>query len=118
MGNNLEKGKEGEQLATQFLMEKGYQILTNNYRYKRGEIDLIALHEHFLVFVEVKLRRDITFGYPEEAVDTQKAKRIIQTAEQYILQHNWQGDIRFDIIAIVQSTLGEREISHFEDAFY
>ena len=118
MGNNLEKGREGEQLAAQFLREKGYQILTYNYRYKRGEIDLIALQGVLLVFVEVKLRKNTTFGYPEEAVDAQKAKRIIQTAEQYILQHNWQGDIRFDIIAIVQSAPSKKVISHFEDDFY
>jgi putative endonuclease len=111
------KGKQGEKLAANFLISHGYEILRENYRHKRGEIDLIAKKNDLLVFVEVKSKARDRYGFPEEAVNSKKEEMIITTADQYLFEEDWQGSIRFDIISI----LGEGDdirIAHFEDAFY
>lgn len=111
-----EAGKKGEALAAQYLEDKGYQIRDRNYRYRRAEIDLIAQKDNLLVFVEVKARSGTAFGYPEDFVDEKQASRIISAADQYIRHINWNGGIRFDIIAVMMQT--KLNIHHFEDAFY
>ncbi|MFY0607894.1 MAG: YraN family protein [Cyclobacteriaceae bacterium] len=108
------KGKYGEDLAVSFLEKKGFEIVERNYRHARGEIDLIGILENkLLVFFEVKLRKGIAFGEPESFVSEAQQRLIIQVAEDYIYAINWQRDIRFDIISIIQD-----EIVHLEDAFY
>lgn len=114
--NTRNTGREGEDLATQFLQEKGYAIKERNYRYKRCEIDIIAMKDQKLVFVEVKSRGSNTFGYPESFVDEKQAERIMEAADEYIYQCGWQKGVRFDIISI--ETGKEPEITHFKDAFY
>ena len=117
MSDKIEKGKAGEDLAARFLLEKGYQILARNYRFKRSEIDLIAQKDNCLVFVEVKWRSTDAFGYPEEFVNEKKAAKILEGADQYIYEANWNGNIRFDIVAIRQIN-GQTEVVQIEDAFY
>lgn len=115
MKNHIEKGRLGEKIALDYLKSKGYRILETNYRYKRSEIDIIALHGGVLVFLEVKARSSLEFGYPESAVDRRKTRMILKVADRYIDQKCWDKEIRFDIIAIV---LGQPpEIEHLEDAF-
>ncbi len=111
-----ERGRHGETLAEFFLTNKGYQILEKNYRYQRAEIDLIALTSSTLIFIEVKLRKNSLFGYPEEFVNHKKVQLIKSAAENYIFEKNWQYDIRFDIISI-EMTFPAHEILHLEDAF-
>ena len=111
--NTTTSGKQGEAQAEEYLKQKGYEILERNYRYKRAEIDLIALQGNTLVFVEVKFRSNDYFGYPEEAVTIKKQQHIIHAADQYIHEKNWLQPIRFDIIALLNKT----ELRHFEDAF-
>jgi putative endonuclease len=106
-----ELGKEGEAMARQHLESKGYTFIEQNYRYKRGEIDLIMQKEGTLVFVEVKRRSGSAFGYPEEMVSESQAAKLLETAEAYLEACGHQGPIRFDIVAI----LG-KQIRHFEDA--
>jgi putative endonuclease len=113
MLNKTEIGREGEAKAEMFLIDKGYTIIARNYRYKRSEIDLIVLKENWLVFVEVKLRTSKAFGFPEESVNATKRKKILEGAAQYLQETNWQGNVRYDIVAIHKN-----EIEHFEDAFY
>lgn len=117
MSDKIEKGKAGEDLAARFLLEKGYQILARNYRFKRSEIDIIAKKDNCLVFVEVKWRSTDAFGYPEEFVNEKKAAKILEGADQYIYEANWNGNIRFDIVAIRQIN-GQTEVVQIEDAFY
>jgi putative endonuclease len=110
------KGKIGEAMAETFLKKKGIEILEKNYRYGRGEIDLIGLKDNrLLIFVEVKYRKNDQFGQPESFVSTSQQQLIMATAEEYIHGINWQKDIRFDIVAIDEST---GELTHLEDAFY
>jgi putative endonuclease len=117
VSDKIEKGKAGEDLAARFLLEKGYQILARNYRFKRSEIDIIAQKDNCLVFVEVKWRSTDAFGYPEEFVNEKKAAKILEGADQYIYEANWNGNIRFDIVAIRQIN-GQTEVVQIEDAFY
>ncbi|MCC5944182.1 MAG: YraN family protein [Bernardetiaceae bacterium] len=107
-----------ENLALEYLLNKGYQLLERNYRYKRSEIDIIASKEDVLVFIEVKFRRSDAFGMPEESVSDAQAERILEAAEDFIENRlPSQDDIRFDIIAILKRQ-NQIEIKHFEDAFY
>ncbi len=117
MSDKIKKGKEGEELAANFLKEKGYEIIERNYRHKRSEIDLIVKKNNWLVFVEVKYRTSDAFGYPEEFVDYKKVKNILTGAEEYTYIIDWRGNVRYDIVA-VRNINGELEIKHIEDAFY
>ena len=117
MSDKIKKGKEGETLASEFLVEKGFEIIARNYRHKRSEIDLIVKKNNWLIFVEVKMRSSDAYGYPEDFVDYKKAKNIIDGAEEYTYQENWQGNVRYDIISI-RDQHDKKEIVHIEDAFY
>ncbi|MEM6525288.1 MAG: YraN family protein [Bacteroidota bacterium] len=115
--NNAELGKEGERLAASYLEKNGYRVLASNWRFKRSEIDLICQKGNLLVFVEVKTKSYVAFGQPEDSVDEKKAAKVIEGAEEYIFQNNWNQDIRFDIISIVING-DQQKLLHLEDAFY
>ncbi len=108
-------GRKGEMIAAAYLAQHGYQVVARNYRAGRGEIDIITTKDDLLVFVEVKTRSSNQHGYPEEAVSKEKINMVNQTAQAYIEEHNWQKDIRFDILSIELDD--PYTISHFEDAF-
>jgi putative endonuclease len=111
-------GQAGEDAAAAHLLTQGYTIARRNYRYRRAEVDLIARRgEDLLVFVEVKARSSAQFGHAEEFVTERKRQLFRLAAEQYQEETNWQGDIRFDIIALLRTADGFR-LEHFEDAFY
>ena len=114
--SNKKIGEWGERLAAEFLIKKGYEVIEKNYRFSHGEIDLIVRREELLVFVEVKARSRPYYGYPEEAVNHYKIKIITNVAEEYIFKTDWQGGVRYDIIAITGKEAPE--IRHFEDAFH
>ena len=114
MQKTAKTGENGEILAQEFLKTKGYSILFTNWRHKHSEIDIIAQDGKVAVFVEVKTRNNAAFGNPEDFVDKNKMKKMHQAADAYIEQFDWQGELRFDIIAIEKNNV----ITHFEDAFY
>ena len=94
-------GKEGEDRAAQFLMKEGYRIIERNYRTRSGEIDLIALHDGAVVFIEVKTRTSNAFGAPELAVNPRKQQRMVKAALGYIKYNKLhQIPCRFDVVAI------------------
>jgi putative endonuclease len=117
MSDKIKKGREAEDMAANYLQLQGYEIVERNFRYKRSEIDLIAKKDNWQIFVEVKMRSSEAFGYPEEFVDYQKRKNVIFGAEHYTYENNYNGNVRFDVIAIIIKN-GVLEIKHFEDAFY
>ncbi|RKU28282.1 YraN family protein [Candidatus Poribacteria bacterium] len=93
--------KIGEKLAVEHLKTQGYQILAQNYRFHRGEIDIIAKYEKRIVFVEVKTRRSLKYGVPQSAVTKQKQRQISKIALAYLQTHNLMDTpCRFDVIAI------------------
>ncbi|HEX8350507.1 MAG TPA: YraN family protein [Hymenobacter sp.] len=111
-------GNAGEAAAVDYFLAHGFEIASRNYRYRRAEVDLIVRRTtQLLVFVEVKTRSTVKFGYPEEFVTERKRHLFRLAAEQYQEETNWQGDIRFDILALTQMAAGFR-IEHFEDAFW
>ena len=104
-------------MAARFLIDKGFEIVERNYRHKRSEIDLIVKKDNWLIFVEVKLRSSDAYGYPEDFVGYKKAKNIVDGAEQYTYDKNWQGNVRYDIVSI-RLQQDQTEIIQIEDAFY
>ena len=113
-----EIGRFGESLAAEFLIQKGFEIIELNWRYRRAEIDIIAKDDHVLVFVEVKTRSSDFFGPPEDFVSKKKINFISQAASAYMetVQHSWI--IRFDIISIIIRDSEIPVIKHIEDAFF
>jgi putative endonuclease len=109
----MQTGNAGEAAAAEYLAGKGYEIVERNYRYSRAEVDLIVRKDNWLVFVEVKTRSRADFGFPEDFVDRAKEELILMAAENYIYKINWEGNVRYDIISILN-----KDIVHFEDAFY
>lgn len=112
-----EQGLKGEALARHFLRQSGYELLEQNWRFKKYEIDIIAKKQQTIVFVEVKTRKSNTFGEPELFVTRQKQKFLIAAAHQYILQNNIELNSRFDIVGVIL-TENNHAVKHLEAAFY
>ncbi len=113
-------GDEGEELAVELLESKGYKIVKRNYRYGKGEIDIIAEdpNEEGLVFVEVKSRKNLEFGLPEEAITKNKIKQLKRIAELYLYENDIKEILcRFDVIAILMLPGQKPEINHLVNAF-
>lgn len=115
--NTRRRGTDGESIAVDYLEKKGYRILQRNYRFHRGEIDIVARDEDQFVFVEVKSRRSDSYGEPEDAITTRKHKQLCKIAQGYMLRNNIEEkDCRFDVISIKYT--GEVPvILHLIDAF-
>lgn len=112
-----ELGRRGEALACHYLERKGYRILARRFRYGRAEIDIIAQKGSLLVFLEVKTRRDHHFGYPEEAINESKRKKLKRVAAGFIGQSKKKfEEYRFDILSIIYKSERDYEIYHFENA--
>ena len=108
---------EAETLAANFLEERGMRIIERNYRFERGEIDIIAEDGDELVFVEVKARRSNAFGEPEDAVTPEKEEQIKKVAEGYLFERQIEDrPCRFDVVA-VSVVNGKQTITHLPNAF-
>ena len=120
MGKNNLSGAWGEAIAAQHLKKKHYKIVSTGYRSRFGEIDLIVENKQYLVFVEVKLRKNGDFASAREYVNRGKQDRIRVTASMYLSQNPTKLQPRFDVVEIYAPD-GERtikpEITHLEDAF-
>lgn len=119
---NISLGKKGEEIAKKHFEDKGYELISQNHRYERAEIDLIFKLENTktLVFVEVKTRRTKMFGEPEESVTEAKQHQLIKSAEGFLMNNEIYNDYekRFDVVAISISIKGKEEyINHIENAF-
>lgn len=117
--SRLNIAKIGESLAAKHLKARGYRILAQNYRARRGEIDLIARDGEFIVFVEVKTRRSLKFGLPQAAVTLQKQRQISKVALAYLQAQNLMDTpCRFDVIAIhLSPQLELLRLEQIESAF-
>jgi len=109
-------GPRGEEAGERFLINRGYRILDRNYRAPCGEIDLIALDEKTVVFIEVKTRRSRRFGEPFEAVHPRKRKRITGAALYYLKRYRVPPPCRFDVISVYEVD-GRTLIQQMRDAF-
>ena len=112
--NNRQKGNRGEDLAASYLRDQGLAILERNYRCARGEIDLIAEREGYLVFIEAKYRKNSGAGYPEEAGDERKRQALGRAARAYLAQNGLlEKPCRFDVVSVS----GDR-VRVIENAFW
>lgn len=117
MAQHNELGKFGEQLATDFLLGNGYEILERNYIFEKAEIDIIAKINNIMVCVEVKTRNSDFFGDPQEFVSAGKIKNVVKAMNAYIIENDIDLESRFDIIAVLKNKTTQ-ELKHYENAFY
>ena len=116
MAQHNELGKKGEQIAIDFLIEKGYKILDQNWRYLKAEVDIIAQKETVLAVVEVKTRSSDSFGNPQDFVNPKKIKLLVSAMNEYVIRKDLDVEVRFDIIAILKKN-NQFKIEHLKDAF-
>ncbi|WP_136482473.1 YraN family protein [Cognatitamlana onchidii] len=117
MAHHNELGKKGEQLAVDFLSEKGYHIVKRNYRFEKAEVDIIAQKDDILAIIEVKTRSTLDYGNPQDFVKPKQIKNLVKAVDAYITSNNLDLEVRFDIIAIIKSET-RYDIEHLENAFY
>lgn len=118
--NTRLSGRWGEALAAEYLRKKKYRIVSMGYSCRMGEIDIIAETEKYIVFVEVKTRKDDSHGSPREFVSSHKISKIRITAELWLQNHETGLQPRFDVIEVLapEGTKTEKPIiNHLEDAF-
>ena len=116
--SNYSLGKTGEEIALKHLKKKKYEIVQRNFRFFKGEIDIIALDKKELVFIEVKTRKSKVFGLPEEAVTKQKQQQIRRIAQGFIAKKNIQNTkCRFDVLSVLFTENGKFDINHIKNAF-
>lgn len=108
----------GEEAAARFLERRGYEILERNWKCNAGEVDIIAKDDDWLVFVEVKTRRNTDQGFPNEAVTERKRERFEKIAIAYLTERNYVDlPIRFDIVSLVVIGKDKAMIRHHINAF-
>lgn len=109
------KGQQAEVAACAYLQQQGLKLVAKNYRSKAGEIDLIMRDERYLIFVEVRYREQHHYGSGVESITADKCKKLLKTAEYYLLQHRLVDKVpcRFDVIAISR----QAQITWIKDAF-
>ncbi len=116
MSYNLDLGKQGEDLAQDYLLANGYRLVERNWRWHHHEIDLIVCDDVYMVFVEVKTRIRTLFGEPEVFVTREKQSKIIRAANAYMLKAQCPKDARFDIVSVVLE--GEQPlVKHLPNAY-
>ena len=110
-------GNEGENRAAAYLEEKGFEIIERNWRTNRGEIDIIAVKNDILAFVEVKSLPNGTLDMIQRELNYQKRQRIIKTSKRFLLKHREYNNsyVRFDVIVIDMP--GLEPVYHIENAF-
>ena len=116
MAEHNDFGKEGEDLAVDFLQKSGYKIVARNFRYLKAEVDIIARKKNVLAVIEVKTRSTPDFGDPQNFVKQKQINLLIKAVDFFVNEHKLDVDVRFDIVAIIRNKAGTR-IEHLEDAF-
>jgi putative endonuclease len=113
------KGRYYEALALRYLKAQGLRLVQKNYRCTSGEIDLIMLDKHTLIFVEVRFREDEDFGTAIETIDRRKQQKVVRAAQHYLLLNGIYNShqCRFDVIGITKKN-NDIEFSWLANAFY
>lgn len=100
MAKHNETGRLGEDLAHEWLLAQGFELLHRNWKYSYYELDAIASKEGVLHFIEVKTRTTDTYGHPEEDVTAKKLKRLMNAGEEYLAQNPEWKRVQYDILSI------------------
>ena len=111
-------GDKYEDQTASYLIASGYKILEQNWRWKRAEIDIIAMKDGVMIFVEVKSRSYDYYGDAALAVDSNQQNRLADAATAYMIERQYEGELRFDIVSFVKQKTGEWKMEHYEDAFF
>ena len=115
---NKRIGEIGEEFATHYLLDAGVDVLDRNWRCAAGEADIIAIEEGTLVFIEVKTRRNVSAGFPEESVTRVKRRRYETIAAYYLSQSDPPSmRVRFDVISILLTADWRAFLKHHRDVF-
>lgn len=110
-------GRRGEDIAAQYLIQNSYEIIERNFYCRQGEIDIIAKDKIELVFVEVKTRKNKTYGRPIDAVTVYKQEHIIKSIEYYVFKNKLEKvPIRIDVIEIYKNAKNKYYINHIKNA--
>jgi len=116
MSNKDTVWKIGEAAAKEYLENKGYQIIEQNYQTKYAEIDLIVKKNNVLIFIEVRTKRSLAFGTPEESIDQKKLKKLYWNAEVYMANKKYKGQSRIDAICIILNSDNTiKKLEHYEN---
>lgn len=110
---HLVRGEQAEQLAQAYLISQGLQMIMRNFRCRQGELDLIMREQHTLVIIEVRYRKNNTYGSAVESITQAKQQRIISATLMYLAHHPIDCPIRFDVLAIT----GTNQIEWIKNAF-
>lgn len=117
MAEHNDLGKLGEELAVEFLLKNGYEILETNWMFQKAEVDIIAKKENILAIIEVKTRSSLDFGLPQDFVKPKKIQLLVKAVNEYVIANNLDVEVRFDIIAVHKE--GKTfAMEHLIDAFY
>lgn len=119
MATHNRLGKEGEAEAANFLIRQGYTILHRNWHSGKKELDIVAIDnlQRTLIVVEVKTRRNTSYGLPEDAVNNSKIRRIVASTDAYLRKYAIDLPVRFDIITVIGQE-APFQIEHIANAFY
>ena len=113
--NHIELGRYGEELAVKYLLDRGYEIIEQNIRYRFGEVDVLAKEEDTLVVIEVKTRRTDAYGLPCEAVNWKKRQHIRRVISLFLATEEISYDIlRFDVIEVYVREQAEPCVRHLK----
>lgn len=115
--NHIQLGQKGELIAVNHLVNKGFDIVERNYKWKNSEIDIICKKDNLLIVVEVKTRNSIVLGEPYLSVTRSKQRQIIKVTNRFIEQNNVQEEVQFDVVSIILNQY-QTKIEHIENAFY
>lgn len=116
MNRNAALGRQGEQMAFEYLVDQGLIVLDRNWRCRYGELDLVARDGSTLVVCEVKTRSSLAFGHPAEAISARKLRRLRHLAYCWLMDHEVHApQVRIDIVCILPSALDGPQIEHLKD---
>lgn len=106
-------GKLAEDMAAEYLVGRGCEVMARNYRARTGEIDIVVSHEGWIIFAEVKARSAVDYGYPREAVTREKQRRLVKTAAEFLAERELSDcPVRFDVVEVYGGKL-----VHWPNAF-
>lgn len=113
---STEFGKMGEEMAADYLMSNGYDLLDKNWRFNKKELDLVCETNDYIVFIEVKSRLDTALEDPTRAITKRKKRFLIEAANAYIFEYDIEKEARFDVITILLDEKGAPALEHYENA--
>ena len=116
MASHIDTGKIGEEMAVEWLQQKGFEIIKRNWRSAKYEIDIIASMDDCIHFIEVKTRKTDSYGFPEEQVGKNKLRQFIDGGSEYMYQSGCWNRVRYDILAINITEYGT-EYLFIEDVY-